>query len=196
MAGLTGNINLISSGIQYAIFLIGTAGTFFFIDRTGRRPLLIYGALSMATCFFVVGGMLGAHGTYLPDGLDHNLSVRVQVKGSPANTVIAFSYLMILAYSITLAPVAWGTSLSPPPISLSHTNNHSVRGRSMVPRDTRNWHGTRLHCKLALQFRDRLLHPPGLREHILETLYHLRYLVRRCSSPGVCLVPGDSGEDY
>jgi len=41
MANLTGNVGLVSSGVQYAIFIIGTAATFFFIDRTGRRPLLV-----------------------------------------------------------------------------------------------------------------------------------------------------------
>jgi MFS family permease len=41
MAGLTGNTGLVSSGIQYAIFIVGTAATFFFIDKTGRRPLLV-----------------------------------------------------------------------------------------------------------------------------------------------------------
>ena len=41
MANLTGNTGLISSGVQYAIFIIGTAATFFFIDKTGRRPLLV-----------------------------------------------------------------------------------------------------------------------------------------------------------
>jgi MFS family permease len=43
MANLTGNTGLISSGIQYAIFIVGTAATFFFIDKTGRRPLLVSG---------------------------------------------------------------------------------------------------------------------------------------------------------
>lgn len=107
MAGLTGNIGLISSGIQYAVFIIGTAATFFFIDTTGRRPLLIYGAVAMGICMFVVGGVLGSYGTTLPNGLDGNLSVKVQVTGAPANTVIAFCYLLILAYSLTLAPIAW-----------------------------------------------------------------------------------------
>ena len=107
MAGLTGNTGLVSSGIQYAIFIVGTAATFFFIDRTGRRPLLIYGAIAMGICMFVVGGVLGSHGTMLPNGLDGNLSVKVQVTGSPAFTVIAFSYLLVLAYSLTLAPIAW-----------------------------------------------------------------------------------------
>jgi len=41
MANLTGNVGLVSSGVQYAVFIIGTAATFFFIDRTGRRPLLV-----------------------------------------------------------------------------------------------------------------------------------------------------------
>jgi Sugar (and other) transporter len=51
--------------------------------------------------------MLGRYGTYLPNGLKGNLSVRVQVTGSPAYTVIAFSYILVLVYSLTLAPIAW-----------------------------------------------------------------------------------------
>jgi len=107
MANLTGNVGLVSSGVQYAIFIIGTAATFFFIDKTGRRPLLIYGAIGMGVCLFVVGGILGSYGTFIPDGLNGNLSVRVQVTGSPAYTVIAFCYLLVLIYSLTLAPIAW-----------------------------------------------------------------------------------------
>jgi hypothetical protein len=61
----------------------------------------------MGICMFVVGGVLGTYGTYLPDGLNHNLSVRIQVTGSPAYTVIAFCYLLVLEYSLTLAPIAW-----------------------------------------------------------------------------------------
>lgn len=56
---------------------------------------------------FVVGGVLGSYGVYLPQGLDENMSVRVQVTGSPAYTVIAFSYILVLIYSLTLAPIAW-----------------------------------------------------------------------------------------
>lgn len=58
MAGLSGNINLISSGVQYALFIIFSLVTFLFIDKTGRRPLLIYGALGMAACHLIVGGKL------------------------------------------------------------------------------------------------------------------------------------------
>lgn len=61
----------------------------------------------MGICMFIVGGLLGSYGTYLPDGLKGNKTVRVQVTGSPAYTVIAFSYILVLAYSLTLAPIAW-----------------------------------------------------------------------------------------
>jgi len=107
MAGLTGNIGLISSGVQYALFLVGTAATFFFIDTTGRRPLLIYGAVAMGICMFVVGGILGSYGTTLPNGLDGNLSVKVKVTGSPSYAVIAFCYILVIVYALTLAPIAW-----------------------------------------------------------------------------------------
>ena len=107
MAGLEGNINLISSGIQYALFIVFTTVVFFFIDRTGRRPLLFYGALGMAACLFVVGGVLGSYGTPSPGGLNGNPNVTVSVSGHSSHVVIAFSYLLIIVYAITLAPVAW-----------------------------------------------------------------------------------------
>lgn len=53
MAGLRGNVALYSSGIEYAVFIVGTAVALLIIDRTGRRPLLIYGAICMGICMFV-----------------------------------------------------------------------------------------------------------------------------------------------
>ena len=106
MAGLSGNINLIASGVQYALFIIFTTIMFFYIDKTGRRPLLIYGALAMAACHFVVGGLLSS-GRHVPGGVDGNPNVVIELKGPRANTVIAFSYLLIIVYALTLAPVAW-----------------------------------------------------------------------------------------
>ncbi|KAK5439497.1 hypothetical protein LTR34_000465 [Exophiala xenobiotica] len=106
MAGLTGNINLIASGVQYALFIIFTTIMFFYIDKIGRRQLLIYGALAMGACHFVVGGILSA-GVNVPGGVGGNPNVLIKVSGAKANTVIAFSYLLIIIYALTLAPVAW-----------------------------------------------------------------------------------------
>lgn len=44
MANLTGNINLISAGIQYALFIIFTSVTFLFIDS--KYPI----ALAFVLC--------------------------------------------------------------------------------------------------------------------------------------------------
>ena len=106
MAGLTGNINLISSGVQYALFIIFTTVMFFYVDKTGRRTLLIAGAIGMAICHFVVGGVLSA-GAYVPGGVAKNPNVLIEVTGNLSNTVIAFCYLLIIIYALTLAPVAW-----------------------------------------------------------------------------------------
>ncbi|RAL02413.1 sugar transporter [Aspergillus ibericus CBS 121593] len=113
MAGFTymfskwpSNILLISSGIQYALFIVFTSIIFFYIDKTSRRSLLMYGAIGMAICHFVVGGVLSS-GEYVPNGVDGNLNVLIRVRGSKAHTVIAFSYLLIIVYALTLAPVAW-----------------------------------------------------------------------------------------
>ncbi|OJJ00117.1 hypothetical protein ASPVEDRAFT_81697 [Aspergillus versicolor CBS 583.65] len=106
MANLTGNINLISSGIQYALFIIFTTFIFFYIDKTGRRPLLIYGALLMGACHFVVAGILSS-GEYVPGGVDGDENVLIRVVGPKSHTVIAFSYLLIIVYALTLAPVCW-----------------------------------------------------------------------------------------
>ncbi|KAF2759950.1 general substrate transporter [Pseudovirgaria hyperparasitica] len=107
MANLSGNVNLISSGIQYALFIIFTTIMFFYIDRLGRRTLLVWGALGMGICHFVIGGLLGGYYEYVPEGVNNDKNVLMRVIGSPAHGVIAFSYLMIIIYSLTLAPVCW-----------------------------------------------------------------------------------------
>lgn len=110
MAGLKGNVAMVTSGIQYAVFIIFTGVMWLFIDRTGRRTLLIWGALGMGFCHFVVGGVMGAHSVYVPDGVgdppNKNIVISVN-QGAPANTVITFSYLLIVVYALTLAPVCW-----------------------------------------------------------------------------------------
>lgn len=146
MAGVHGNIGLISSGVEYIVFVVGTAATFFFIDRSGRRPLLIYGAIAMGTCMFIVGGVLGTYGTYLPDGLDGNLSVRVRVDGSAGYAVMAFSYLLVVAYSLTLAPIAW--------VYAAEVWSLETRATGMALASVANW---------AFNFAIGLFIPPGFK---------------------------------
>lgn len=216
MAGLTGNANLISSGVQYAAFIIFTTVTFFFIDRTGRRPLLIYGAIGMGVCHFVVGGVLGSYGDPV-DNVEGNGNIKVTVKNNPgaAHTVIAFSYLLIIVYALTLAPVAW--------VYASEVWSTETRAYGMAIASIANWvrpslltrpthfpsegshrqniFSSILHKSirsletnpsyLALQLRPRLLRPPGLPQHLLAHLPNLRRPVLRRRRASLVLVPGD-----
>lgn len=105
MAGLMGNTNLVSSGVQYSLFIIFTTIMFFHIDRTGRRLLLIYGALAMGACHFVVGDLLSS-GKYVPGGVGGNPNVVIELREALTNAVIAFRYLLIVIHTLTLVPVA------------------------------------------------------------------------------------------
>jgi len=130
MAGVTGNANLLASGVQYALFLVFTALTFFIIDRVGRRPLLVYGILMMAVCHFIIGGVLGTYGTYV-DSVAGNPNVKVQVSGQASRVVIAFSYILICIYALTIAPGAW--------VYAGEAFSLATRGKGMALAACANW---------------------------------------------------------
>ena len=51
---------------------------------------------------------MGAHSVQVPGGVDGNPNTTFSVNpGNPTNTVIVFSYLLIVVYALTLAPVCW-----------------------------------------------------------------------------------------
>lgn len=106
MAGLTGNINLVSSSIQYVIFLVTTAVTLAFIDKTGRRPLLIGGGIAMGALNFAVAGLMASKGHSVTN-VDGNYNIKWQVGGSYAKGVIACTYIFVAFYGFTWAPVGW-----------------------------------------------------------------------------------------
>ncbi|KAK0649096.1 general substrate transporter [Cercophora newfieldiana] len=97
MAGLRGNVAMVTSGIQYAVFIVFTGIMWLFIDKTGRRTLLVWGALGMGLC------TSSSVASWPPNA---NIVIAVN-SGHPANTVILFSYLLIVVYALTLAPVGW-----------------------------------------------------------------------------------------
>ncbi|RKL33036.1 High-affinity glucose transporter [Fusarium oxysporum] len=106
MAGMTGNTALTSSIIQYVIFLVTTGVVLPYIDRLGRRPLLISGALICGVLHFTSGAVMAVHG-YPVDGIEGNDILTWAISGAPAKAVIALAYIFVGVYGLTWAPVAW-----------------------------------------------------------------------------------------
>lgn len=86
-----------SSIIQYVIFLVTTGGLLLFIDRVGRRWLLIGGALSCAFLHFTAGAVMAVHG-YAVDDVDGNEILKWEVVGAPATAIIALMYIFVGVY--------------------------------------------------------------------------------------------------
>ena len=61
-AGITGNANLQASSIQYVLNVVMTIPAILFIDKWGRRPVLLIGSTFMALWMFLIGGLIGKFG--------------------------------------------------------------------------------------------------------------------------------------
>ena len=106
MAGLTGNVNLYSSAIQYVIFLVTTGAMLPIIDRIGRRQLLLGGAFICMFLHFTTAGVMAVHGVPV-DQVNGNDNLKILIEGSPGKAVIALSYIFTGIYGLTWAPTGW-----------------------------------------------------------------------------------------
>ncbi|KAL0943323.1 sugar transporter [Colletotrichum truncatum] len=106
MAGMSGNTALTSSIIQYVIFLVTTGAILPIIDRLGRRPLLIGGAIICCIIHFTTGAVMAVHG-YPVDSVDGNEILKWSIQGPPAKAVIALCYIFVGVYGLTWAPIGW-----------------------------------------------------------------------------------------
>ena len=133
MAGLSGNNLLVSSSIQYVINVIMTVPALLYVDRWGRRPTLLLGALGMMTWMFANAGLLKSYGHYAgPGGVGgHTPEASWSVTGPPSKAVIACSYLFVASYAPTWGPVSW---IYPPELYPLR-----VRGKAVALATSANW---------------------------------------------------------
>ncbi|KAF2725138.1 sugar transporter, partial [Polychaeton citri CBS 116435] len=106
MAGLTGNVNLYSSAIQYVIFLVTTGIMLPIIDRVGRRVLLLSGAVICMVLHFAIAGTMATYGRPV-DSVAGNDNLHWEVSGTAGKGVIAMSYIFVGVYGLTWAPTGW-----------------------------------------------------------------------------------------
>jgi MFS family permease len=102
--GLDGNTtSLLATGVYGIINCLSTLPALFFIDKVGRRPLLMCGAIGTCVSLVIVAGIIGAYGSAL---IDHK---------SAGWAGIAFIYIydVNFSYSFGMSPsllpyVFWG----------------------------------------------------------------------------------------
>lgn len=110
MAGYSGNTNLVASSIQYVLNTCTTVPALFLMDKVGRRPVLLGGALLMMAFQFGVGGLLGTYSESIPGGIDGNKTVNIKIPDSKklaAKGVIACCYLFVCSFAMSWGVVIW-----------------------------------------------------------------------------------------
>ena len=106
MSGLSGNTNLTSSIIQYVIFLVTTGVMLPFIDRIGRRQLLLGGAVICMCLHYTTAAIMATYGKPV-DSVFGNANLKLEITGAPGKGVIALSYIFTGIYGLTWAPTGW-----------------------------------------------------------------------------------------
>jgi len=105
-AGLTGRrSNLIADSVQYVLNVALTVPAIIYIDKWGRRPMLLVGTLLMGFWMFLVGGLQGRFGHWLGSGDDAHWVIDDNKAATKA--VIVCSYLFVCSFAITMGPVSW-----------------------------------------------------------------------------------------
>ncbi|KAI9837353.1 MAG: hypothetical protein M1819_000428 [Sarea resinae] len=132
MAGLSGNNLLVSSSIQYVINVVMTVPALIYVDRWGRRPTLLIGAILMMIWLYANAGLLASYGHYAgPNGVDNVKEASWVIHGPPSKAVIACSYLFVASYAPTWGPVSW---IYPPELYPLR-----VRGKAVALATSANW---------------------------------------------------------
>ncbi|KAJ6103869.1 hypothetical protein N7486_004091 [Penicillium sp. IBT 16267x] len=118
--GLSGNTaSLLATGVYGIVNCLSTLPALFFIDKVGRRVLLMAGATGTCISLAIVGGILGGYGSSLPD---HK---------SAGWVGIAFIYIYDINFSYSFAPIGW--------VLPSEIFNLSIRAKAMSITTSATW---------------------------------------------------------
>uniref|UniRef100_A0A0W0F4T1 Major facilitator superfamily (MFS) profile domain-containing protein n=1 Tax=Moniliophthora roreri TaxID=221103 RepID=A0A0W0F4T1_MONRR len=104
--GLVGRkAGLIAASVQYVLNVALTVPAIIYIDKWGRRPMLIAGLTFMGFFLFLVGGLQGRLGHW--GQVDNDRVWVVEGHGSATKGIIVLSYLFVCSFAITMGPVSW-----------------------------------------------------------------------------------------
>ncbi|KAF9289850.1 hypothetical protein BGZ74_000654 [Mortierella antarctica] len=108
--------------------VLSTPFSFWFVERFGRRPMLLWGAIGMAVCEFIVaaiGVTVGFNHTNVVDG------VTIANNIPAVNAQIAFIAIYIFFFATTWGPGAW--------VLIGEIFPLSIRSRGVALSTASNW---------------------------------------------------------
>ncbi|KAJ5124207.1 Major facilitator superfamily domain general substrate transporter [Penicillium bovifimosum] len=118
--GLDGNTtSLLATGVYGIVNCLSTLPALFFIDKVGRRPLLMAGATGTCISLVIVGGILGGYGSSLVGNV------------SAGWAGIAFIYIYDINFSYSFAPIGW--------VLPSEIFNLSIRSKAISITTSATW---------------------------------------------------------
>ena len=96
--GLSGSTTaLIATGVVGILEFVFTIPAVLWVDKFGRRSILIAGAIGMACCHFIVAGLIGGYTSQWNAG-----------KASGAGwAAIVFVWVFVANFAYSWGPVAW-----------------------------------------------------------------------------------------
>jgi MFS family permease len=105
-AGLTGRRgNLIADSVQYVLNVVATIPAIIYIDKWGRRPMLLVGSVLMGFFLMLVGGLQGRFGHW--GEVDGDRVWVIVGHDSATKAIIVCSYLFVCSFAVTMGPVSW-----------------------------------------------------------------------------------------
>lgn len=125
--GAIQNVFLISL-IFNLINVCSTPISFWTVERFGRRPLLIYGALGMLVCEFIVG-IIGVTVGFNKTHIENGISIANNIPA--VNAQIAFISIYIFCFASTWGPGAW--------ILIGEIYPLPIRSRGVALSTASNW---------------------------------------------------------
>ncbi|TEB26103.1 glucose transporter [Coprinellus micaceus] len=129
-AGLTGRrSNLIADSVQYVLNVALTIPAIIYIDRWGRRPMLLAGTLAMGFWLYLVGGLQGRFGHW--GTLDGKTVWLVENNDSATKAIIVCSYFFVCSFAITMGPVSWTYP--------AELYSLKIRGKAVALATASNW---------------------------------------------------------
>ncbi|KAI7889136.1 general substrate transporter [Mucor mucedo] len=107
-AGLGSNsAGLIASGVNGCLNVLATIPAVLFMDRLGRRKIMISGAMAMGTAMILCGAVMGGVGEITTDLVTGDKTVNMTGNKSASYFCIVMIYLFVAGFAWSWGPVGW-----------------------------------------------------------------------------------------